>query len=34
VDGITYVSGDDVAPGKMVRAVIEEVKTYDLVALA
>ena len=34
VDGITYVSGDGVAPGKMVRAVIEEVKTYDLVALA
>jgi len=34
VDGITYVSGDDVAPGKVVRAVIEEVKTYDLVALA
>lgn len=34
VDGITYVSGDTVAPGKMVRAVIEEVKTYDLVALA
>ncbi len=34
VDGITYVSGDLVEPGKMVRAVIEEVKTYDLVALA
>ena len=34
VDGITYVSGEDVGPGKMVRAVIEEVKTYDLVALA
>ncbi|MDO9583053.1 MAG: 30S ribosomal protein S12 methylthiotransferase RimO [Desulfomicrobium sp.] len=34
VDGITYVSGEDVGPGRMVRAVIEEVKTYDLVALA
>lgn len=34
VDGITYVSGEDVGPGKMVRAVVEEVKTYDLVALA
>jgi len=34
VDGITYVSGESVMPGKMVRAVIEEVKTYDLVALA
>ncbi len=34
VDGITYVSGEDAGPGMMVRAVIEEAKTYDLVALA
>lgn len=34
VDGITYVSGEGAAPGRMVRAVIEETKTYDLVALA
>jgi tRNA-2-methylthio-N6-dimethylallyladenosine synthase/ribosomal protein S12 methylthiotransferase len=34
VDGITYVSGENVQPGRMVRAVIEEAKTYDLVALA
>lgn len=34
VDGVTYVSGPSVAPGKMVSAVIEEAKTYDLVALA
>ncbi len=34
VDGITYVSGENVRPGRMVRAVIEETKTYDLVALA
>ena len=34
VDGITYVSGENVLPGRMVRAVIEESKTYDLVALA
>jgi tRNA-2-methylthio-N6-dimethylallyladenosine synthase/ribosomal protein S12 methylthiotransferase len=34
VDGITYVSGEGVAPGRMVRAVIDEAKTYDLVALA
>lgn len=33
VDGITYISGPDVAPGRLVRAVIEETKTYDLVAL-
>lgn len=33
-DGITYVSGEGVVPGRMVRAVIEETKTYDLVALA
>ncbi len=34
VDGITYVSGEGVVPGRMVRAVVEEAKTYDLVALA
>lgn len=34
VDGMTYVSGDGAAPGRMVRAVVEEAKTYDLVALA
>ena len=34
VDGITYVSGENVRPGRMVKAVIEETKTYDLVALA
>lgn len=34
VDGITYVSGEGVAAGRLVRAVIEESKTYDLVALA
>ena len=33
-DGMTYVSGEGVAPGRMVRAVVEEAKTYDLVALA
>lgn len=34
VDGVTYVSGEGVAAGRMVRAVVEEAKTYDLVALA
>ena len=34
VDGLTYVSGENLAPGRMVRAVIDEAKTYDLVALA
>lgn len=34
VDGVTYVSGEGVAPGRMVRAVVEEAKMYDLVALA
>jgi tRNA-2-methylthio-N6-dimethylallyladenosine synthase/ribosomal protein S12 methylthiotransferase len=34
VDGITYVSGENVGVGRMVRAVVEEAKTYDLVALA
>lgn len=33
VDGMTYVSGENVASGRMVRAVIEEATTYDLVAL-
>lgn len=33
VDGITYVSGEGVVPGSMVTAVVEETKTYDLVAL-
>ncbi|MBP9943871.1 MAG: 30S ribosomal protein S12 methylthiotransferase RimO, partial [Desulfomicrobium sp.] len=34
VGGMTYVSGEGVTPGRMVRAVVEEAKTYDLVALA
>lgn len=34
VDGATYVSGPDVAPGRVVRATIEETQDYDLVALA
>lgn len=34
VDGLTYVSGDGLASGRMVRATVEEAKTYDLVALA
>ncbi len=34
IDGVTYVSGPGVAPGKMVTATIEEAKDYDLVALA
>ncbi|MEW5774219.1 MAG: 30S ribosomal protein S12 methylthiotransferase RimO [Thermodesulfobacteriota bacterium] len=33
-DGVTYVSGPGVAPGRMVAAEIEESQTYDLVALA
>jgi len=33
VDGLTYVSGEGVRPGRMVKARIEETKTYDLVAL-
>lgn len=39
VDGITYVSGPgtsedpDLEPGDMVRATVEDAKTYDLVAL-
>jgi tRNA-2-methylthio-N6-dimethylallyladenosine synthase/ribosomal protein S12 methylthiotransferase len=34
VDGVTYISGPEVAPGKMVRAEITEAKTYDVVALS
>ncbi len=34
IDGVTYVSGPDVAPGALVTATIEEAKDYDLVALA
>jgi tRNA-2-methylthio-N6-dimethylallyladenosine synthase/ribosomal protein S12 methylthiotransferase len=34
IDGVTYVSGPGVTPGAMVRATVEETKTYDLVALA
>ncbi|MBQ9537570.1 MAG: 30S ribosomal protein S12 methylthiotransferase RimO [Desulfovibrionaceae bacterium] len=34
VDGQTYVSGPNVAPGKVVRADIVETATYDLTALA
>lgn len=33
VDGVTYVSGPGVEPGKMVKAVVEDTKTYDIVAL-
>ncbi|WP_028574179.1 30S ribosomal protein S12 methylthiotransferase RimO [Desulfonatronovibrio hydrogenovorans] len=33
VDGITYVSGDDVRPGNVIRAKIQETRDYDLVAL-
>ncbi|MFW6323951.1 MAG: 30S ribosomal protein S12 methylthiotransferase RimO [Desulfovibrionales bacterium] len=33
VDGVTYVSGEGIEPGEMVRARIEEAKTYDLVGL-
>lgn len=34
IDGVTYVSGPGVKPGALVKAIIEEAKTYDLVALA
>ncbi|MFZ5427933.1 MAG: 30S ribosomal protein S12 methylthiotransferase RimO [Thermodesulfobacteriota bacterium] len=34
IDGVTYVSGPGVKPGAMVKATVEEAKTYDLVALA
>jgi tRNA-2-methylthio-N6-dimethylallyladenosine synthase/ribosomal protein S12 methylthiotransferase len=33
-DGVTWVSGPGVHPGALVRARIDEAKTYDLVALA
>ncbi len=33
VDGITYVSGENIKPGQIVRAEIIETKEYDLVAL-
>ncbi|MGE4299443.1 MAG: 30S ribosomal protein S12 methylthiotransferase RimO [Desulfovibrionaceae bacterium] len=33
VDGVTYVSGEGVAPGMLVTATVEEAKAYDLVAL-
>lgn len=32
-DGVTYVSGEGVTPGRMVQARIDEAKTYDLVGL-
>ncbi|MBI4959808.1 MAG: 30S ribosomal protein S12 methylthiotransferase RimO [Desulfovibrio sp.] len=34
IDGVTYISGPGVKPGALVKATIEEAKTYDLVALA
>jgi len=34
VDGVTYVSGPKVKPGRIVMADIEQAKSYDLVALA
>jgi len=34
VDGVTYVSGPKVKPGRMVQADIEQAQSYDLVALA
>lgn len=34
VDGVTYVSGPKVRPGRMVQADIEQAQSYDLVALA
>ncbi|MFP4167278.1 MAG: 30S ribosomal protein S12 methylthiotransferase RimO [Desulfonatronovibrionaceae bacterium] len=33
VDGITYISGPDVIPGKILRAIVQEAKDYDLVAM-
>lgn len=33
VDGVTYVSGPEVAPGALVKALVHEAQTYDLVAL-
>ncbi len=34
VDGVTYISGPGVAPGKIVRADVLEAQTYDVIALA
>ncbi|MDR1242775.1 MAG: 30S ribosomal protein S12 methylthiotransferase RimO [Deltaproteobacteria bacterium] len=34
VDGVTYVSGENVQPGSLVKAVINETYTYDLNGLA
>jgi len=34
VDGVTYVSGPKVRPGRFVMADIEQAQSYDLVALA
>ncbi len=34
VDGVTYVSGPKVKPGKLIMADIEQAQSYDLVALA
>ncbi len=34
VDGVTYISGPSVAPGKIISAEITEAMDYDLVALA
>ncbi|GFM36720.1 30S ribosomal protein S12 methylthiotransferase RimO [Desulfovibrio psychrotolerans] len=34
VDGVTYISGPEVAPGALVEADIVETREYDLVALA
>jgi len=33
VDGITYISGPDAQPGRLIRARIQETKDYDLIAL-
>lgn len=34
VDGVTYISGKGVHPGVVVKALVEDSKTYDLVALS
>lgn len=34
VDGLTYISGENVAPGQMISATIASASTYDLSALA
>ena len=33
VDGLTYISGPDVAPGRICTALVQESKDYDLVAM-